>query len=168
LFMNLRESKGYASYAFSGADFFKSCGVFWVRAKVTPEVIRDSVQEILKEIGPAAVEKVSSFEIEQAKSFLIGNFPLKNEPLSRFSMEVARIKTFNLGEDHWNKYYENIILVNLERVLETAQRFLQAQPVVVIVGNMDLVDDGLREFDKVDIYDINGNLSLTINKGGEK
>jgi len=168
LFMNLRESKGYASYAFSGADFFKSCGVFWVRAKVTPEVIRDSVQEILKEIGPAAVERASSFEIEQAKSFLIGNFPLKNEPLTSFSLEVARIKTFNLGEDHWNKYYENIILVNLERVLATAQRFLQLRPAVVIVGNKDLIADDLREFDTVDIYDISGNLRSTINKGVEK
>ena len=168
LFMNLRESKGYASYAFSGADFFKSCGVFWIRAKVTPEVIRDSVQEILKEIGPAAVEGISSFEIEQAKSFLIGNFPLKNEPLTSFSLEVARIKAFNLGEDHWNKYYENIILVNLERVLATAQRIFQPRPVVVIVGNKNLVADYLREFDKVDIYDISGNLRSTINKGVEK
>jgi predicted Zn-dependent peptidase len=168
LFMNLRESKGYASYAFSGADFFKSCGVFWVRAKVTPEVIRDSVQEVLKEIGPSAIEKTSSFEIEQAKSFLIGNFPLKNEPLTSFSLEIARIKAFNLGEDHWNMYYENIILVNLERVLATAQRFLQPRPAIVIVGNKGLVADYLREFDKVDIYDISGNLRSTINKGVEK
>lgn len=168
LFMNLRESKGYASYAFSGADFFKSCGVFWVRAKVTPEAIRDSVQEVLKEIGPEAVERASSFEIEQAKSFLIGNFALKNEPLTSFSLEVARNKAFNLGEDHWSQYYENIILVNLERVLATAQRFLQLRPVVVIVGNKDLVADYLREFDKVDIYDISGNLRSTINKGVEK
>jgi len=168
LFMNLRESKGYASYAFSGADFFKSCGVFWVRAKVTPEVIRSSVQEILKEIGPAAMERASSFEIEQAKSFLIGNFPLKNEPLTSFSLEVARIKTFNLGEDHWNKYYENIILVNLERVLATAQRFLEPRPAVVIVGNKDLIADYLREFETVDIYDVSGNLRSTINKGVEK
>jgi len=126
------------------------------------------VQEILKEIGPAAVERVSSFEIEQAKSFLIGNFPLKNEPLASFSLEVARIKAFNLGEDHWSKYYENIILVNLERVLATAQRIFQPRPVVVIVGNKNLVADYLREFDKVDVYDVSGNLRSTINKGVEK
>ena len=168
LFMNLRETKGYASYAFSGADFFQSCGVFWVRAKVTPEVLHDSVEEILREIGPATVEKVSSFEIEQAKSFLIGNFPLKNEPLTSFSLEVARIKTFNLGDDHWNKYYDSIIQVNLERVLATAQRFLQRLPAVVIVGNRDLIAEPLREFDTVDIYDISGSLKSTVNKGVEK
>jgi predicted Zn-dependent peptidase len=168
LFMNLRETKGYASYAFSGADFFRRCGVFWVRAKVTPEVLHDSVEEILREIGPATVERVSSFEIEQAKSFLIGNFPLKNEPLTSFSLEVARIKTFNLGDDHWNKYYDSIIQVNLERVLATAQRFLQPPPAVVIVGNRDLIAETLREFDTVDIYDISGSLRSTINKGVEK
>jgi predicted Zn-dependent peptidase len=114
------------------------------------------------------VERASSFEIEQAKSFLIGNFPLKNEPLTSFSLEVARIKTFNLGDDHWNRYYENIILVNLERVLATAQRFLQPRPAVVIVGNEDLIADYLREFDTVDYYDISGNLRSTIKKGVEK
>jgi hypothetical protein len=73
-----------------------------------------------------------------------------------------------LGEDHWNKYYENIILVNLESVLATAQRIFQPRPVVVIVGSKNLVADYLREFDKVDIYDISGNLRSTINKGVEK
>ena len=53
--MNLRESKGYAYYAFSGEDLFKNCGVFWVRARVTSEAVVPSVREILRELGPEAV-----------------------------------------------------------------------------------------------------------------
>jgi zinc protease len=168
LFMNLRESKGYAYYAFSGEDLTRNCGVFWVRARVTPEAIVPSVREILREIGPAAVEKVTSFEIEQAKSFLIGNFPLKNEALSDLASRAAEVRSFDLGDDHWNRYIQNVILVNLERVLETARRVLGPPPVVVIAGSIRELADHIREFDKVDVYDIQGNLKWTINKGVDK
>lgn len=168
LFMNLRESKGYAYYAFSGEDLYKSCGVFWVRARVTPEAVAPSVREILREIGPEAIERVSSFEIEQAKSFLIGNFPLKNEALTDLGYRAARVRSFVLGDDHWNRYTHNIILVNLERVLETAGTVLEGPPVVVIAGNIQELADHIREFDKVDVYDIQGNLKWTINKGVDK
>jgi len=168
LFMNLRESKGYAYYAFSGADLHKNCGVFWVRARVTPETVLPAVQEILREISPAAVEKVSSFEIEQAKSFLIGNFPLKNEALPDLADRAARVRSFELGDDHWNRYAQNIILVNLERVLETARKVLEPPPVIVIAGDVRLIGDHIRDFDKVDVYDIQGNLKWTIKKGVDR
>ncbi len=168
LFMNLRESKGYAYYAFSGADLYKTCGVFWVRARVTPEAVVPSVREILREIGPAAVEKVTSFEIEQAKSFLIGNFPLKNESLSDLASRAAQVRSFDLGDDQWNRYTQNIILVNLERVLETGRRVLEPPPVVVIAGSIQELAGNIREFDRVDVYDIQGNLKWTINKGVDK
>jgi predicted Zn-dependent peptidase len=168
LFMNLRESKGYAYYAFSGTDLYKSCSVFWVRARVIPEAVVPSIREILREIGPAAVEKATSFEIEQAKSFLIGNFPLKNEALPDLAYRAAQVRSFNLGDDHWNLYTQNIILVNLERVLETARRVLEPPPVVVIAGSIQELANHIREFDKVDVYDIQGNLKWTINKGVDK
>ena len=169
LFMTLRESKGYAYFAFSGLDFYKSCGVFWVRAKVTPEALSDSIAEILKLIGPQSVEKITSFEIEQAKSFLLGNFALKNELLSNFARRISLIRAFNLGDDHWNKYYENIILVNLERVLAVAQKYLQPKPVVVIVGNLDQVAGKLGDLlDRIEFYDTKGQLRSDISKGVEK
>ncbi len=168
LFMNLRESKGYAYYAFSEVDLYKSCSVFWVRARVTPEAVVPSVREILREIGPEAVAKVSSFEIEQAKSFLIGNFPLRNEALPDLAFRAAQVRSFELGDDHWNRYTQNIILVNQERVLETGRRVLEPPPVVVIAGNIHELAEHLREFDKVDVYDALGNLKWSVKKGVDR
>jgi predicted Zn-dependent peptidase len=168
LFMNLRESKGYAYYAFSEVDLYKSCSVFWVRARVTPEAVVPSVREILREIGPEAVAKVSSFEIEQAKSFLIGNFPLRNEALPDLAFRAAQVRSFELGDDHWNRYTQNIILVNQERVLETGRRVLEPPPVVVIAGNIHELAEHLREFDKVDVYDAQGNLKWSVKKGVDR
>jgi predicted Zn-dependent peptidase len=168
LFMNLRESREYAYYAFSGLDFFRSSGIFWVRAKVTPDVIMESIQEILKEVRAVASERIRPEEIEQAKSFLIGNFPLRNERLTDFSFMFSLNQAFGLGDDHWNRYYDNIMLVNLDRVLETGQKYLSPPPAVIIAGDRNLVIDNLRGFEKIDIYDSRGAVRSTINKGVEK
>jgi zinc protease len=169
LFMTLRESKGLAYYSFSGMDFYRSCGVFWVKAKVTPESLVESIDEIFKLLGSQSIERITSFEIEQAKSFLIGNFPLKNESLTNFSRKVSLIKAYNLGDDHWNKYYENLILVNLDKVLETARRYVQPRPPVVIVGDLDQASGHFGTLlDRIEFYDVKGQLRSDINKGVDK
>lgn len=168
LFMNLRESKGYAYYAFSETEFFKSCGLYWAKARVTPSAVYGAVQEILKDIRGLAAEKISSFEIEQAKSFLIGNFPLKNEPLHALCYRLSLIRAFGLGDEHWNKFYDAIMLVNVNRGFETAQKYLLSKPVVVIVGDRNAVADYLRDFDRIDVYDAKGKMRFTMMKGVER
>jgi predicted Zn-dependent peptidase len=168
LFMNLRETRSFAYYAFSETNFFRTSGIFWARAKVTPEVVSPAVQEILKDLENLASERLAVFEMEQAKAFLIGNFPLRLETPEEFGLRVARILAYNLGAEHWNKYLDAVMLVSLDRVLETSQRYLLPKPVVVIVGSGDQVVDHLREFESIEIYDSKGAWKQTIQKGVAK
>jgi len=165
LFMNLRESKGFAYYAFSEIELFKACGVFLIRAKVRPEVAYDSVTEIVREIEKISKEKMPSYEIEQAKSYLIGNFPLKIETFDNLSLKVAQIQAFQLGEEHWSKYYENIMLIDSRKVFEIAQKYPILTPVVVIVGDIKTTLEHIREFDEIDVYNNKGILQYSIRKG---
>ncbi len=164
LFMNLRESKGYAYYAFSELDFLKNCSVFFVKAKVRPEVTYLSIKEILQEIDKITTEEIPSSEIEQAKSYLIGNFPLKIQTLDKLTSRVSEIKALDLGEEHWSKYYENIMLVSSKRVFEAARKYPLLTPVVVIVGNKNIIIDHIQEFEEVFEYDKKGILQYTIKK----
>ena len=168
LFMNLRESKGYAYYAFSELDFFKNCSVFFVKAKVRPEVTYSSIKEILQEIDKITKEEIPSSEIEQAKSYLIGNFPLQIQTFDKLSSRVSEIKALDLGEEHWSKYYENIMLVSSERVFETARKYPLLTPVVVIVGDKNIIIDHIQEFEEVFVYDNKGILQYTIKKGEDE
>ncbi|MFQ5721429.1 MAG: M16 family metallopeptidase [Candidatus Aminicenantales bacterium] len=164
LFMNLRESKEYAYYAFSQIELFKICGLFYIRAKVRPEVIYPSVMEILTEINKISKEKMPSFEIEQAKSYLIGNFPLKIETHNLLSSRLAQIKAFQLGPEHWSKYYQNLMLIDADRVFEIAQKYSLLTPIVVIVGDKNIIIDHLRNFNEVEIYNNKGILQYSIKK----
>ena len=150
--MNLRESKGYAYYAFSNLELFKASGVFLVRAKVRPEVTYAAVNEALGEMKRITEQKFPSYEIEQAKSYLIGNFPLDIETLDNLSLKIAHIKAFQMGEEHWDKYYENVMLIDADKVFETAQKYPLLTPVVVIVGDKDILIDHLIEFEEIEVY----------------
>ena len=160
--MNLRESKGYAYYAFSNLELFKACGVFFTRAKVRPEVTYEAVVETLKELERIMREKIPTFEIEQAKSYLIGNFPLSIETQNKLSMRVAQIQAFQLGEEHWGKYYENIMVIDTDKVFEIAQKYSFHTPVVVIVGDKDILLDYISRFEEVEVYDSKGILQYSM------
>jgi len=168
LLMNLRESKGYAYYAFSELDFFKNCSIFFVKAKVRPEVTYSSIMEILQEIDKIIKEKIPSSEIEQAKSYLIGNFPLQIQTLDKLTSRVSEIIALDLGEEHWSKYYENIMLVSSERVFEAARKYPLLTPVVVIVGDKNIITDHIQEFEEVFVYNNKGILQYTIKKGEDE
>jgi len=164
LFMNLRESKEYAYYAFSQVELFKICGLFYIRAKIRPEVVFPSIMEILDEINKISKKKIPSFEIEQAKSYLIGNFPLRIETHNRLSFKQAQIQAFQLGPEHWSKYYQNLMLIDPDRVFQVAQKYPLLTPVVIIVGDKNVIIDHLTNFDEVEIYNNKGVLQYSIKK----
>jgi len=163
LFMNLRESKGFAYYAFSRVEFFKYCGVFYVQARVRPEVITESIEEILGEIQKITKEKTTIEEIEQAKSYLIGNFPLQIETFDKFSFKFSKARAFNLGERQWNKYYENIMRVNSEKVFDTVKKNHLLSPVIIIVADRSALDH-LINLEEVEVYNNKGILQYIIRK----
>ncbi len=167
LFMNLRESKGYAYYAFSAIEIFKSCSVFSLKCRVRPEVVYSSVMESLKETERTLKNKISTSELEEAKSYLIGNFPLGIETRERLSMKISENLALELGNEHWNDYYENIMLINSNKVFEAVQDTPLLTPVVVIVGDQKKIIGHLREFREVEIYNDKGILLQKLKWEGE-
>jgi predicted Zn-dependent peptidase len=164
LFMNLRESKAFAYNALSEIDFFNAGGAFCIQARVTPEFIAPSIREIQKEIKALTTSPISSQEIEQAKSYLIYHFPVEIERLDAFSEKVADIKARSGGDECWNKYYEQVMLVNGERVFGAAQKYLLQPFIVVVAGDKSVLSERLSEFDSFDVFDSKGQFQYTANK----
>jgi predicted Zn-dependent peptidase len=161
LFMHLRESKAYAYYAFSEMQFFRSCGIFLITAKVLPEFTRDAILEILQQINLLRNAPIPGHEIEQAKSYLIGNFPLKIQTTNDLSARLAEIQAFNLTRDHWERYYEKIKRINSEMVSGMGEKYSLHTPVIVIVGNSEIIQY-LRDFTQVSVYSPDGSVRYEI------
>jgi predicted Zn-dependent peptidase len=168
LFMNLRETKEYAYNAFSEMDLFRSGGVYVVTATVIPSAAFASISEILGELGRLSREGISNFELEQAKSYLIGHFPLQISRPGDLSQRVADLVTFSLGDAYWNKFYDSIMQIDVDRISEVAQKYLPPRPVVVIVGDKNVLFDQLHDIERLEVYDLKGILLYTFVKGVEE
>jgi hypothetical protein len=60
------------------------------------------------------------------------------------------------------------MLVNAEKVIEAAQKYLPMTPVVVIVGKMEWAAAALKDFDSVEIYDSTGAFRKILRQGVDK
>jgi predicted Zn-dependent peptidase len=165
LFMNLRESRGYATYAFSEMEVYDSCGLYWVRARVRPESIVPAKKEIETEIGALAAGPAIPSEIEEAKSYLVGNMPLRFESRAGFTEWLARYVAFGFDPRQWDRGPEEVKLVNAEKVREAAKKYFAAKPVVVVVGRPEWLELYLGDLAAVEVYDAGGRFKNTWRKG---
>jgi len=152
LFLNLRETKGYAYWAYSSMDFYKSCGIFYIRARVRPQVLFPAIMECLSELKRISLQKISNAEIEQAKSYLIGNYPLILNTYEKLAARAAEIQALELDTGFWDKYFQSIMRVDTQMVLESIQKVPLVNPVVIIAGSLEALDEHLREFEEIEIY----------------
>ena len=165
LFMNLREAKEYAYSAFSGLELFQSGGYYVITAAVIPSAASASIREILRELDRITRDKISNFELEQAKSYLIGHFPLQVSRPDQLSRLISELMAFSLGDAHWGRFSDSIGLVDAEKIFEVAQKYLAPKPVVVIVGDQEVLLGQLRDLDRLEVYDLKGVLLYTLVKG---
>jgi zinc protease len=168
LMLNLRETKGYAYYAFSQVETYPGFDLFVVRARLAPEFVHASVEEVLNELRRNGTAPLPTAEVEQAKTFLLGRFPLTIERLENLAERIADLKLYDLADDFWSRYEENILLVNDERVFRLVQSLPLLTPVVVIAGDKRVLADQLKSFDKVDIFDAQGTFQYSLVKETEK
>jgi len=158
LFMNLREKKGYTYGAYSTTSCLKDTGIWQATAEVRTNVTDHSVEIFLKEFEKMGSEFVTGDELKNAKRYLIGTFPLKNETPISFASLVQMEKMLQLPSDYWETYLQNIDRVSKGNVKQIAVQYLKpAEISIVVVGDSKIVKDNLKKFGEVEIYDLDEN-----------
>ena len=155
LFMNLREEKGYTYGAYSSLLTRKESGAFIANAEVRTAVTLPAIKAFHQEFDKIKYEKVAADELKNAKRFLRGIFPLQNETPAAIASLALRQRLYELGDDYWNHYQQEIEAVSAEDILETAQKYLPEQGyVTVIVGDAEQLANSLRPLGEIEIYDL--------------
>jgi zinc protease len=144
LMQNIREEKGlvYDIHSFFAAD--KYGGWFQVGLQTKNESANTAIEEVLKEISRIRNEFVSDTELSDAKSFLIGSFPMRIETSSRIANFLVAVEYYNLGIDYIDNYPEYINSVTKEDVLRVARKYLDPENFVLVVV-ADLKKTSLRK-----------------------
>jgi zinc protease len=136
LFMNLREEKGYTYGAYTQLDARRHAGSFRATTEVRGEVTGVSLKEIFYELARIRDEDVSDKELNDAKTYLTGIFPIRLETQEGLVDQHVQIRMHGLPDDYLLTYRENIQRVTKEDVRRVANSYVTPdRAAVVVVGD---------------------------------
>ncbi|HEX9146792.1 MAG TPA: insulinase family protein, partial [Candidatus Binatia bacterium] len=98
-------------------------------------IVRDEIDRIRE-------QRVTDQELNDAKNYLTGSFPLRLDTNRKVANFIAQIEFFQLGMDYPERYADLIKKVTAEDVERVAQRYLLSDRLItVIVGNEKKIPD---------------------------
>ena len=159
IFMNLREEKGYTYGAYSRMDTKRLAGDFEATAEVRTAVTGESLKEFFYELSRIRDEKVLEEELQDAKNYLAGVFPIRAETQEGLTGLIVSQKLAGLPDDYLQTYRDNINAVTIEEVERVAKKYIQPDKMaIVIVGDGAEVLAQAKDYaEKIEIFDTEGN-----------
>jgi len=133
---SIRNERGlaYSVYSFFAAE--RSHGTFEFVMQTKNESAMEAIRIANDEIRRMREEPVSDQELNDAKDYLIGSFPLRLDTNRKVASFLAQVEYFKLGLDYPDRYPDLIRSVNGEDVLRVAKQYLHPEMLItVIVGN---------------------------------
>lgn len=146
--LNLRERLGYTYGASTAFATRRQEGTFTMATAVQTEVTAHSVSEMLRDLREIREAPVTAAELEDARNFLAGVFPLGLQTTDGVSGKLTSITSYGLPDDYYDHYRDQLLAVTAEDVQDVAQRRLWPdRAAVVIVGDAEKIRGELEALD---------------------
>ena len=134
----IRDKRGLAYSVTSFYDSGKYPGSFQVVLQTKNASARDAISLVRKEMERIRNNPISEKEIEGAKKYLIGSFPLRLDTQAKLASFLNQIEYFGLGLEYPEKYPSLIRAVTREEVQRVARTYLHPDTyILVIVANLE-------------------------------
>lgn len=139
LMVEIRVKTGLAYVVESLAVARKYAGAFETIIQTKNVSAKEAMALARKEMKKLQREPVSEGELEGAKKFLIGNFPLRYSGTQQeFAKFLAQVEFYKLGIDYPEKYPALIRAVTAQDILRVAREYLKPDSsVVAIVADLE-------------------------------
>ena len=135
----LREKRGLAYSVYSYLYPLDHAGLFLGSIATENARAGQALEQIRHEITRLRNEGVSEEELENAKTYLVGSFPLRFDSSEKIAEQLALIQREELGIDYIERRNNLIQAVTREDIRAAAQRFLHPEQLsVVLVGEPEL------------------------------
>ena len=133
---SIRDKQGLVYGIMSHFDARLMPGPFWINFQTRTEATNQAIQSVLTEIKNIRETPVSDQELSEAKSFLIGSFPLRLDSTAKLAQVLAQVEFYGLGFEYFSQYPKWIERVTKEDVQRVAKQYLNPQRyALVVVGN---------------------------------
>jgi zinc protease len=155
--LNLREKNSYTYEAGSYLDTRKFEGPFVISTEVGMEVTANAVDEIFKEVELLSMETISKERFLEVKNFLTGSFPLSLQRPLQVATFISNIKLYNLPDDYYNNFFNNINKVTEMDIKELAKKYINKENLAVIIaGDSKKIMNSLKKFGRIEVFNADG------------
>ncbi|MFO7566724.1 MAG: pitrilysin family protein [Enhygromyxa sp.] len=147
LFRDIRETKELTYNVGSYQAPQKAIGVFAIvtQTKKTDEMLN----ALFGHIERLRTSDPTDVEFKTAVDNLALSFPLQIETASQIAGKVATMLTYNLPDDYYNRYIDEVRKIELADIRATAEKHVHPIPVIVIVGKASKVRKQLKDVPKL-------------------
>jgi zinc protease len=133
----IRNRRGLAYSVSSFFDPGKYPGSFEIVLQTKNASAREAISLALQEVERIRKEPVSEKELESAKKYLIGSFPMRFNTQAKMANFLSQVEYYDLGRDYPEKYASIIGSVTREEILRVAQKYLHPDKYILIfVANL--------------------------------
>jgi zinc protease len=134
------EIRNKRGLAYSVASFFdpgKYPGSFQVVLQTKNASAREAISLSLEQMERIREELISEKELEGAKKYLVGSFPMRFDTQAKLANFLTQVEYYGLGLEYPEKYPSLIQSVTREEVLRVAKKYLHPKnTILVVVANL--------------------------------
>ncbi len=135
LFDRIREKGGYAYSVYSYVDPSYYTGSFKIVFQTENKRVSSAIDEVNEELKKFVELGVTDRELEYAKKYLIGSFPLKLDTSVKIADYLAFVSFYGLGRDYLVRYVKEVESVSVRDIKEVVGRYIRPDRITtVIVG----------------------------------
>jgi zinc protease len=154
---NIREEKGYTYSPQSALTGFADAGFYRFAADVRNEVTGATLTEVFKEIDKMRAEGSDGSELQGAKSYMRGIFPIQTASQTGLAATLNNVYVFGLPKDYPETFRAKIAAVTPAQLKSGAATLLGSEhTVIAIVGDWAKVKDQLSEYKDITFLDTDG------------
>ncbi len=154
---NIREEKGYTYSPQSTLTGFSNTGFYRFAADVRNEVTGPTLTEVFKEIDKLRAEGSDGAELQGAKSYLRGIFPIQTATQTGLSATLNNVYVFGLPKDYPETFRAKVAAVTPEQVKSAAATLFGSEnSLIAIVGDYPKVKEQLSAYQDITFLDTNG------------
>lgn len=136
----IRDNLGLTYGIVSFFDARKYRGAFTIALETKNQNANQALAEIQKELKRFLEKGVSAGELEEAKAYLTGSFPLRMDTNAKLVRLLSAMEFYGLGMDYPEKYSARIHQVTTHEVLRVARTYLHPDKfLLVVVGDQKAI-----------------------------
>ncbi|MFN8589074.1 MAG: pitrilysin family protein [Candidatus Eisenbacteria bacterium] len=151
----IRVEKGLTYSISSRFPQYRAAGAFTISTFTRNEKLREILDATLAEVGKLVNEGPTTAELDKARNYLVGQYPLELQSVSDLATQIATVEFYGLSPDWIAKYGDRVRAVNMDDVKRVLrERFCADKLRIVVVTQAAIAKPALEGFAPVEVKPI--------------